>query len=305
MHLSNVTKGKIKKPYLICLYGIGGVGKSTFASQAPDTVFLGPESGTNELDVNRLPEVSTWKEIIEQVTELIDKPHDYKTLAIDSLDWCEPLLWDVICKRYGTKSIDQGALNFGKGRIEAKVEWLHLKDLLNKLRDKRQMNIILLGHPRVVECNDPAVQGSYSRYELKLDRHASAIWSEYVDAVLFGCFETFHTEADGKAKAYSDGVRVLYTERRAGWDAKNRYGLPLKIDLNWNAFHQAVQKGNPDGPKAIRARIEGLLSVINSIETKDKARVYLDKYSDDAPKLVEIEKGLAAHLIKQEEKEKL
>ena len=38
-----ITKGKIKKPYKVVVYGPEGIGKSTFASHFPDPLFIDTE----------------------------------------------------------------------------------------------------------------------------------------------------------------------------------------------------------------------------------------------------------------------
>jgi hypothetical protein len=302
MHLKNVTKGKIKKPYCILVYSADGVGKSTFASEAPTPIFLGPEAGTDQLDVTRFPQARTWTDIIDQVKELIAVPdHSYETLVIDTMDWCEPILWAEICKRYGTNTIDKAAGGYGKGYNEALKEWDNLKNLLNRVREERKMNIILLGHSEAVDFIDPMIQSNYIRYQLKLHKRAAALWREWVDAVMFASFETYHSQENGKTKAFSDGIRILNTERRAGWDAKNRYGLPLKMEFNWQAFHEAAQKGQPDSPKAVRARIDGLISAIKSPDLREKVIDALSKCQpDDLRQLMAIEQKLALRLSEEE-----
>ena len=44
----NITRGKIKKPIKLILYGPEGIGKSTFASQFPDVLFIDTEGSTIE-----------------------------------------------------------------------------------------------------------------------------------------------------------------------------------------------------------------------------------------------------------------
>ena len=60
MSLSGGTKGKQSRPERILLYGVEGVGKSTFASNAPRAIFLDIEEGTKHLDVERTPHPQTW-----------------------------------------------------------------------------------------------------------------------------------------------------------------------------------------------------------------------------------------------------
>jgi len=51
------------------------------------------------------------------------------------------------------------------------------------------------------------------------------------------------TESRGgtRTRAVGSGERVLYTEERPAWLAKNRYGLPSEMDLSWDAFINALK----------------------------------------------------------------
>jgi len=126
MTLTNVSKGKIAKPVRVLLFGVEGVGKTTFASKAPRPIFLGPEDGSSELDVERFPEPHSWPEILEAVDTLTAESHEYQTLVVDTLDWIEPFCWAQVC----TKPDDKGILHdqiedfgFGKGYNKALDEW--------------------------------------------------------------------------------------------------------------------------------------------------------------------------------------
>lgn len=46
----NITKGKIPSPLKVVLYGVEGIGKSTFASQFPAPLFIDTEGSTKNLD---------------------------------------------------------------------------------------------------------------------------------------------------------------------------------------------------------------------------------------------------------------
>src|SRR5438128_491663 len=88
--LSEVTSGRVDRPPRVVVYGVEGIGKSTFAAGAPNTIFLGPENGTETLDVKRYPLTRSWQDVIDAVDDLTLSEHSYKTLAIDTLDWIEP-----------------------------------------------------------------------------------------------------------------------------------------------------------------------------------------------------------------------
>lgn len=49
-----ITKGIIPCAKKVVIYGPEGIGKSTFASQFPDPVFIDTEGSTNSMDVARL-----------------------------------------------------------------------------------------------------------------------------------------------------------------------------------------------------------------------------------------------------------
>src|SRR5579871_2912516 len=83
MSLANVRKGILAAPLRVLLYGVEGVGKSTFAMRAPAPIFLGKENGTEELPVARLPEPQTWDEVLEGIALLQNSDTEYKTLVID------------------------------------------------------------------------------------------------------------------------------------------------------------------------------------------------------------------------------
>ncbi len=73
--LSQVTTGKVKTPHRIVLYGPDGVGKTTFASNAPNPIFSGIEKGTAHIDTTRFPQPGSFKDAQDQVKELISSKH--------------------------------------------------------------------------------------------------------------------------------------------------------------------------------------------------------------------------------------
>ncbi len=72
MALSELVKGRRAKPIRTLLYGVEGIGKSTFAANAPSPIFVGAEDGTDHLDVTRFPMPETWQEVLDApVAELL------------------------------------------------------------------------------------------------------------------------------------------------------------------------------------------------------------------------------------------
>ena len=297
--LSQVKKGKIKKPHLVLVYGPDGCGKTTFGASAPNAIIIGPESGSNNLDTSRW-EPKTYAEIMKSIDDLINEQHDYQTLVLDSLDWMEPMVWNAVCEFGKVKSIEQFGGGYGKGYTEAQRYWLDMMQAIKQLRERRNMNVVIIAHSQIKAFNDPAQPAPYDRYMLKLNEKASALWREFVDTVLFATFETFVKETDGKkTKAFGDGVRVAFTERRPGYDAKNRFGLPSQISFSWSDYVSEVESANPDDPNRLR---ESILAMAEQIVDEDLKKIVLEtveKTGNDAQKLHVIKNRLAIKMGEQ------
>lgn len=291
---SQIKKGRVQRPHLVLLYGVDGVGKTTFGAQSTNPIFLGPEDGSSAFDVARFPSPKSWQELLGNLADLAREKHEFKTLVIDSIDWCEPLLHDAICAAHNVKSIELAAGGYGKGYVEAVNHWIAFTKALTAIRAQRGMNIVLIGHSQVVRFSDPGTQSEYDRFELKLYKKSSAILREYVDSVLFANFEV-HPKKDGqKTRAYGDGTRVVYTERRPGFDAKNRFGLPFVLPLSWDDFDRAVSSDRSLDPKVIAEKITELLTQVT--DENLRAQVIKTMEGADATKLSLIKNRLEVRL---------
>lgn len=296
MSLARVVRGKLAKPVRVLIYGVEGVGKSSFAAASPQPIFFGAEDGTSELDVARFPEPSTWAEAFEAITELATAEHDYQTLVIDTLDWLEPLCWAAVCagkKDKAGKAIESiEGFGYGKGYTAALDLWRQLTAALETLRTKRNMNTIQIAHSWIKSFKNPAGE-DFDRYEMKLHAKASGLLREWNDAVLFATHETLTYEANGRVKGISSGARVIYTERCAAWDAKNRYDLPDRLPLDWESFYEAVQSHRPGDPEELKARINELLKNADE-KLATRANAALTSAGSDAAELARIANKLSA-----------
>ena len=286
--LKNVIKGKIQTPQFVLIFGLDGIGKSSFGAESPNPIFLGTENGTSNLDVSRFPAPKSYADILTAISELTTEKHDYKTLVIDSLDWLEPIVWNSVCTDGGQKSIED--FGYGKGYVLALKKWQDMISALANLRETKKMNIILIAHSQIKVFNDPSQPQSYDRYQLKLNDKAAALWREAVDAVLFATYETF-VKKDGvnsKAKAFGEGKRVVFTERRPSFDAKNRMGLPFEIALSWDAYIAAQNSSVPDKLKTIRQDIEDLIAACDKPDKKKLMEAAYKNAGDNQEKLSEV-----------------
>jgi hypothetical protein len=290
MALGAVTKGKIAKPQRIVLYGTEGIGKSTFAADAPSTIFIPTEAGTEHLDVARMPMPESWRDVLDACDALMGE-HSYKTVAIDTLDALEPMCWAHTCatKKNGEKRAEHPEdFGFGKGYEFALDTWRVLLAKLDRLRDERGMNVILIAHSWVKPFKSPDTE-DFERYELKLHRKASGLIKEWADCVLFAMHETLTHKQNNRAKGIGTGNRVIYTTRTAAYDAKNRAGLPESLPLSWAAFEAALV-GVPAA--TWRDRITALLDGVGD-DLRARVTKAVTAASEDAAKLASIHNHLS------------
>lgn len=275
-----ITTGKIEQPKFVIIYSAEGVGKSTFASEAPQPIFLDVEKGSLQLDVARNTDIKSFQDIMNSIEWLRKEKHDFKTVVLDSLDHIEPLVWGEVCRLDGkATNIEEAGGGFQKGYGLAVGIWKQLIDSLRSLRSERSMNIICIAHAKILTVNDPMTQIPYEKYSLKLQENkqssALALWKESVDAVLFAAYiDTVFkvNQKDKKGKSSGEGVRKLFTTRTSTWDAKNRMGLPSELPFSlgdsWDAFDRAANSGNPDSLEQLKSDLSELLAFF---EEKDKA----------------------------------
>ena len=246
--LDSISRSTGIKAPALALYGPAGVGKPSFGAGAPNTVFLQTEDGLGKLSVDAFPMMTSFQDVVDAITVLYTSDHQYQTLVLDSLDHLEPLVWQHLCDHYvGPKGERYSSIEdfgYGKGFILALDLWRQLLDGLFALRNEKGMAFILIAHSEIKRFESPSTD-SYDRYQIKLHKRASDLIQESVDCVLFADYKTVIEKEDAgfnktKTRGISTGQRYLYTEARPSFVAKNRYGLPAELPLNWQAFSDAL-----------------------------------------------------------------
>ena len=232
----NITKGKVKTALKVVVYGQEGVGKSTFASHFPDPVFIDTEGSTKQLDVARFDPPTSWEMLLSQVDYIRQNPSGFRTLVIDTADWAEKLCIRKVCDKAKKDGIED--FGWGKGYTYVQEEFGRL---LNRLEELIQtgVNVVVTAHAQMKKVEQPDEMGSYDRWELKLSKQCSPLVKEWADMILFCNYKTMVVNVDnqgavkGKNKAQG-GRRVMYTSHHPCWDAKNRFGLPEEIDMDYS-----------------------------------------------------------------------
>lgn len=240
----NITRGIIQSPKKVVIYGPEGIGKSTFAAQFPEPLFIDTEGSTNELDVARFDKPSSWAMLLQQIDYVIsDKP--CKTLVIDTVDWAEALCLESVCAAHDKKGIED--FGYGNGYVYEKEEF---GKFLNKLSDVIAVgiNVVLTAHAMIRKFEQPDEMGAYDRWELKLGKKTTNLISplvkEWSDMLLFANYKTLSVAADkdGKKHKAQGGRRVMYTAHHPCWDAKNRFALPDEIPFEYAQIAAIIEQ---------------------------------------------------------------
>lgn len=232
--LSTIKPAPMQAPRIV-LYGPIGCGKTTMACQAKDVVLLDLESGRVK-NTPKLPlEPRSSDEVLAILDALIVQDHDYKTLVIDTLDCLEEMITNKLCTANNWKSImDPG---FGKGTDARTREWSKFWYALDEIRRVRGMVIILIAHSKLVKFEDPMLP-AYDMYTLNLYRNEAEKAQDWPDVVGFCHIKTYTSKAGTTERmlASSAGVRVMCVQNHPAYAAKNRYGMPEELPLNWAEF---------------------------------------------------------------------
>lgn len=286
MTLGSVTSGIAREPGRILIYGVGGVGKSTFLSEAPKPIFLDTQDGTARLGVARFPRPRTWDDVNEALDELVQTEHSYLTLAIDLLDDLEALLWNHICVRDNQENIE--AYGYGKGYKVALAEWRVFVARLERLRREKGMAIGFVAHSMIRPFKNPEGE-DFDRYTLQVHEQAAGLIRGWCDTVLFARHETL-LKTDPKKKrtrGISTGARVIQTVETAAYYAKNRDNLPDTLPLDWAEFEAAIEAGAPASPEALRSEIAELAVQVDEA-THGKVTAAVIACGDDSARLVRV-----------------
>lgn len=273
------------RPITLC-YGEPGIGKSTFAADAPGVVFLCCEQGTNNISVSRAriedttaPDGERDPKTFDDVAWLLDNlamspPEGMQNIAIDTLDSLESFIWSHICRMGNKRSIaDYG---YGKGYDLAIDAFKGIQFRLERLK-AAGYGIILLAHSKVEKYNNP--EGSdFDYHEIKLHKKAAGLWVEWADNVLFARREQYALEENGKIRGVGTGSRFLLTQKMPAYVAKNRFSLPEKLPLNWADYEQAMANFKPANPEELIAHAEELIAKLEP-ESQKAATEALSKIS--------------------------
>lgn len=322
--LDRVTHGRKVMPICAILYGVEGIGKSSFGAKANRPILVGGEEN-DELDIPHIKietdpkdPAKAWLDLRKILGELRDNKHDYKTLVVDTLDSLEPFCHEYVLRNSENKNMVQALGGYQAAFKEAKREFIMLRDEFLVPIRKRGMNVILLAHAVKVKFEDPITNSSYDTYEMKLHKEARPVFTEWVSTILFANYQNYKAKdkESGKKFIVGDGARRIFTEKRPSHDAKNRFNLPYEIALDYaeftgyvRDFYGNTKKVEPDSKvgkdsdkkfvvsedkrvQVVTANIEELLKGISDSDMVETMAQALDRAGEDFEKLEWIQSRL-------------
>lgn len=245
----------------ILFYAVEGFGKTTFGAYAPSPVILmaRDETGVDRLlQSQSIPELpaercETWTDLMQWLDTLIEDQQGRKTVVLDALGGFERLCIEHVC----TESFNGSMKEFdayGRGYKIFPSEWMKMLGRLDSL-NARGVTVIALAHSTVKAFDDPT-SAKYDRYKIDLVDQVEAPTKRWADAILFGNFYTAVVKDNEKAvkgKGKGGKERHIYTERAAGFDAKNGYRMPDDIilpndpALNWSTVWDTIAASTAQG----------------------------------------------------------
>ena len=240
MSLENVQSGRLVRPIRAVIYGPEGIGKSYFGAHSTRPIFIAAEDGTHHLDVDRFPTPETWADVLDALGVLFTDEHEFETVVVDSVDWCENLAADLVCAEQKVAVLEDIPFGKWKGLLLAKLrELLRAVDALSVARN---MNVVLIAHAEIKRFADPETD-DYDRYSIKALPAFAALLKEWCDVLAFCNFDKSIDNGGGfgRSKAKSFGRREMHTQHSAAYDAKSRYPIPARLPLDWAAFETAIR----------------------------------------------------------------
>jgi AAA domain len=241
--LSLITRQRRRRPFFGVLYGPPGVGKSTFASEAPNPIFIPCERGLDQITVAKFPTPQTLAEFGSYLKAIDEEPNDYTELVIDTGDALELLIFDAVCKEGKVDSIEEYGGGWQKGYARARDYWARLLSRLIRMSEAR--TVLLIAHSHLRTVTDPMLAASYDVFEMKIQQKSVELIRQSVDLILFARLATTvakETQKAKKGRGLVSGDRELYTQPTTGLESKNRFGLESPMEFSFEALQAGIDK---------------------------------------------------------------
>lgn len=241
MRLSTIKKGRAMQPPRLLLHGAPKVGKSAFVSTIPDCIVLGYEPGAYSWDVASFRDddgdpivLESWAQTVEAIKALLTEEHEFRVVAVDTLDWLERAVEAEACRRVGIGSIADQA--YGNGYAAMADVWREFTDLLNRLVG-RGMGVCLLAHTEVKRIAPPNGD-PFDVQSLKMSKKGGEIMREWCGVLGYARQPIAVSETRDKRKVsrFRGEREMLVGNDNPGILSGNQHGMAGSVELDWSSF---------------------------------------------------------------------
>lgn len=259
-----IVKGIEKVPPKFIIHGVGGIGKTELGAAFPNPLFLRVENGAFAIPCDKTPHITDVHEFGDWIDFLKNQKHDYKTVVVDTGDELQSLKQKDLCAQANCESIMDFKGGWGKGSGAIRAYFDTFRYQMDELQ-KKGMFVVILVHNSIEKSNDPLTE-PYDRHVLNFEKEITPKMFGWADCTLFVNYKiSGSTKTDAGKKTFkpqaSQPDRVIYTEERPSFLAKNRYNLPFEID-----FSDPEPQGDSNfaGQRAARRAVDEILAGIRS-----------------------------------------
>lgn len=228
---------------VIVIYGIPKIGKTTFASNMPDSGFILTEKGAKHVKVKGW-DINTWGQFLNTISQLEQNIQScpFKNIVIDTVDNLSDMCTDFICKKYGVSDLLD--VPYGKAFASYTREF---KKQINRIL-KLGLSLTCISHAEEKDVNVNSIISPYAHFEADIKTgmvHMTVPTMEKRSRkFLLGIADIImYMELDADLK------RVIRTNPSKHFEAGDRSGrLPSTLPLDYEAVVSAYY-GSLDGIK--------------------------------------------------------
>jgi len=211
---------------VIC--GPSGVGKSTFAANIPNALFLDCDDGLGFLEVYQ-KRIVTWDDMVQAYEMLRKDCGKFTTVVVDTVDVAYTILFREVCKDMKIKFPDEGNSSSVYGTANLRfASWLQMMKML-------PVGLVLLAHSSTKQKQTRTGKVDYTEPAL-----SATACRTVKDNAYFGFMAEIEA-VEGENGAIEER-RIIRTRSGVNHWAKDRTGLlPETIPLDYAQFDKAYK----------------------------------------------------------------
>lgn len=213
---SKIDKSLNSQNYLI--YGPPKVGKTTLASNFPNTIFAATEAGHKHVEIFKV-DCNDWDTVRNLGAALANSDHQFKTLVIDIADYFFKHCQDWVCKKNGVQA--PADLPYGKGFSLVKDEFIRVVNRFNQIG----ISLVFISHAKEREMKSKTATWTFMG--TTMPGTAENVVSGMCDIILY-CY----TNSEGQRVMRTKGTQYILAGDRT------KPGLPEIMPLDFNELRK-------------------------------------------------------------------